>query len=391
MLIVFAVLLGVTIVKAMSELEGESQNQINILLLGFRGEGIDGPYLSDTIILASINPRNDQTTLISIPRDYLWNTESGNDKINQAYSQGLSKNGDHQEAGEQARKAVEQLSGLRIPYFVALDFLGFKKAVDEIGGLDIEIERSFTDSLYPNQTNGYLPSVSFRKGRELMNGERALIFARSRHAEGPEGSDFARSKRQAKIIAAFRDKTKELNILSNSKTIKRLLGIAADHIHTNFEVSKIIRLAKIVKDGEMKIYNQSLVADGVLLCEKVLDDLQYVILPCQGTDQKEIRQHLENIFESPALWQEAATISLQNAGTDGSRYDSIKGLLIKSGITVYENTYRGLPLSKSVLYQVNDKPATRIYIEEILDVKSQIKPEKLNSNADFILIVGSER
>lgn len=391
MLIVFAVLLGVTIVKAMSELEGESQNQINILLLGFRGEGIDGPYLSDTMILASINPRDQQTTLVSIPRDYLWNTKSGNNKINAAYSQGLSKNGSHQEAGEQARKAVEQLSGLRIPYFIALDFRGFKKAVDEIGGLDIEIERSFTDSLYPNQTNGYLPPVSFKKGHELMNGERALVFARSRHAEGPEGSDFARSKRQAKIIAAFRDKTKELNILGDSKTIKRLLEIATDHIHTNIEASKIIRLAKIAKQGDMKIYNQSLVADETLLCEKVLDDLQYVILPCQGIGQKEIRRYLENIFDNPALWQEAATVSLQNAGTTDARYGQVKDLLVKSGITVYENTYRGLPLTKSVLYQVNDKPETRTYIEEVLDIKSQIKPEKLNSNADFILIIGSER
>lgn len=388
-LLMLLLLLGVIIVKARSELQGESENRINILLLGFRGEGTDGPYLSDTIILASINPRNNQSTLISIPRDYLWSTDNGNKKINTAYSQGLGQNRNHQAAGEQARKAVEQLSGLKIPYFVALDFRGFKQAVDEIGGLDIEIERSFTDSLYPNQSNGYLPRVSFKQGHELMDGERALIFARSRHAEGPEGSDFARSKRQAKIIEAFREKTKKLKILENPKTINKLVRIAAGHIHTNLEASELVRLAKILKEGQMKVYNQSLIVDEILLCEKILDDLQYVILPCPGTNQDDIQKYFDNVFKNPNIWQEQASVSLQNAGTQDAVYENIKTLLIAGGITVYENTYRGLPLTKSVLYQIGDKPETRQYIEGHLGVRSQDKPEKLNSNADFIIIVGN--
>ena len=188
-------------------LVGEDLGQINILLLGVGGEGHDGPFLTDTMILAQIRPDIGQVALTSIPRDYLVNLPDniGARKINSAFAEGLARYEDYDIGGRFARLAVEKMSGLKIPYFAVMDFEGFEKAIDEIDGLDIFVERTFTDATFPNGKQGYLPPITFEQGWQNFSGEKALQFVRSRHASGIEGSDFARSQRQQKIIQAFKE------------------------------------------------------------------------------------------------------------------------------------------------------------------------------------------
>ena len=103
--------------------------------------------------------------------------------------------------------------GIPIHYNVTINFEVFKQIVDTLGGIDVEIENTFTDSEYPIEgkeddpviANRY-ETVTFTKGLEKMNGERALKYVRSRHGDGAEGTDFARSKRQQKVILAIKDK-----------------------------------------------------------------------------------------------------------------------------------------------------------------------------------------
>ena len=210
----------------------ENNGLTNVLLLGIGGGTHDGPDLTDTIILASINWKKNTVTLVSVPRD-LWVPQiSGSlKKINEAYTEG---------GLTEAKSIVENVTGQPIDYAVRLDFQGFVDAINQIGGVDVTVMHTLDDYNYPisgleDDTCGHSPTdlqafnasesssltpeldtfnffscrfkhLHFDPGLQHMDGETALEFARSRHGVGSEGTDFARSARQQLIIEAVRNK-----------------------------------------------------------------------------------------------------------------------------------------------------------------------------------------
>ncbi len=374
------------IFSSRSELLGANNDRINILLLGYGGIGHDGSYLTDTIILATLKPSTNEVVLSSIPRDYLW--ENGRAKINFAFANAYEKTQDYNKAGMEAIKAVEEITGETIPYYTSIDFTGFEKAVDEVGGLDINIENTFTDSEYPDNKYGYLPALTFTKGSEHMNGIRALQFARSRHGNNQEDSDFARSKRQALIISAFKNKIINLNLFSNASKINGLVDIFADHAHTNLNPNELIALSKLTKDKESKITSQSLDLETGIVCSEIREIEGYVLTPCPGISKNHVKDFFKNAFIQAEIRAEKPEIILENAGTDTALYISTKIQLTQLGAIIYEAPYKGLPLRKSVIYQINNKPATIRYLEGKLGVKTQQKPATMKAEADLVIIIG---
>ena len=378
-----------------TSLIGESEGQINILILGYGGPEHDGPYLTDSIIIASIKPDTKEVLLSTLPRDYLWDEYPVVTKINAAYSTGYFKNESHAEAGQMAIEAVEEVTGLEIPYFASVDFTGFEKAVDRLGGLDIYVDNTFTDPIFPNdETKGYLGPLTFKQGWETMNGKRALQFARSRHAVGIEASDFARSRRQAKIIQAFKDKALELNLVSNSDKVNDLLVILSEHFHTNLEPGELLHLGKLMRSGEATIRSQSLDEATGLVCGGFLgleeEQRQYVLTLCADVTKTDVKNFFKYGFEFAALRGEQTSAILEQGGSNTELYNQIKDKLNQAGITVYEVTYKGLPIQRSVLYTVEDFPATETYLEELLKTTSQPLPSQLKASSDFVIIVGEE-
>jgi len=189
-------------------------NQVNILLLGIAGDNHDGPNLSDSIIVANYNFVTNKITTISIPRDIWSNTLK--DKINSAYAYGEAKK--PKKGGFiLARAEVSAIIGLPIQYAAVIDFDKFKELIDFLGGITVDVENSFTDEKFPvtgkenDNCNGdkelkcRYETISFTKGKTTMNGETSLKFVRSRNAVGNEGTDFAREKRQQKLIDGVKD------------------------------------------------------------------------------------------------------------------------------------------------------------------------------------------
>src|SRR5258708_735105 len=137
----------------------------NILLLGYGGGNHDGPYLTDSIIIAHIDPMQNKVLVISVPRD-IWVKipTSGTDttylKINAAYEIGLDDQ-DYPDKQSQfkgaaggsnlAKYVIGQVTGMPIKYFIGVDFAGFVKTIDAIGGVDIDVETAFDDPQYPNE------------------------------------------------------------------------------------------------------------------------------------------------------------------------------------------------------------------------------------------------
>jgi polyisoprenyl-teichoic acid--peptidoglycan teichoic acid transferase len=260
----------------------KSDGSVNILLLGIGGGAHDGTNLSDTIIFASINQAKNKISLVSIPRD-LWIsniTDGHGGRVNEAY-----------EDGEQIRKGgglvlaeavISKVVGQPIDYGVRVDFAGFVKAVDTVGGLDVAVDNTFDDYIYPiegreasscgrNDTDiqaftqtasasaeqnlaMFFPCryqhIHFDQGLNHMTGVEVLEFVRSRHAVGSEGTDFARSVRQQKVIKAFKDKILSLGILLNPGKVMDLYDVLKSSIDTDIsqnEFDDFIRLANKVK------------------------------------------------------------------------------------------------------------------------------------------------
>lgn len=269
-------------VKKEIELKQEKQETINILLLGIGGGTHDGPNLTDTIILASLNPEKKDVNMFSIPRD-LWVPEL-EERINTAYADGEEKK---RGGGLLLSKAVvEKVTGQPVDYVFVIDFTGFEKAIDFMGGVDVDVARSFDDYEYPvagkeNDLCGRdeeeietlasesatldlvevfpcrYKHISFKKGLQKMDGKTALEFVRSRHAKGVEGTDFARSQRQQTVISAVRKKALSLGILLNPVKVNGLANIVKEHINTDIKIEEyddFIKLARKMEDATVKNY-----------------------------------------------------------------------------------------------------------------------------------------
>lgn len=271
-----------TTVQKQIKLKETPEKKINLLLLGVGGGTHDGPDLTDTIIFASVDPLAKRVTLVSLPRD-LWVPEL-HAKVNSAYT--FAK--DNQPGRELAytKKLIGNILGQQIDYAVRIDFGGFVKAVDIAGGLDIKVDRTFDDYQYPitgkedsscGLTETQIASLSaeiasgsasesesfpcryehlhFTKGQTHMDGETALKYVRSRHALGPEGSDFARSKRQEKVISGFRAKIFSAGTILNPVKFVNLLTTLKDSIKTDIqqsEYSDFVNLAEYMKGAKIQ-------------------------------------------------------------------------------------------------------------------------------------------
>lgn len=382
-----------------TKLVGEDMGQINILLLGIGGEGHDGPYLTDTMILAQIRPDTGQVSLTSIPRDYLANLPQGvgQRKINDAFSEGYVKHRDWNEGGQWALAAVQNLSGLKIPYFAVVDFSGFEQAVNKVGGVDVHIDRTFTDYSYPDSGTGYLPPLTFTEGWEHMDGTRALEFTRSRHAAGPEGSDFARSVRQQKIIEAFKTKVINLNLITDSGKINSLLSIFADHFHTNINLSEMFRIYQLTKEHQFNdILSLSLDPVTHLICPKILEDTgAYVLVPCEGKTPQDVQNYFKNSFAMGKLYQEKSVIWMANSTRDRNLYTNANAKLEDASLTVWEVPYTLQTFPQTIFYQANPKPATAEFLKNTLNATEVTLPPpgfKVDKNkVDIIVILGESQ
>ncbi|MGZ8563039.1 MAG: LCP family protein [Candidatus Limnocylindria bacterium] len=185
--------------------------RVNVAMFGYGGpEHQGGTYLADSIIILSIDPQTDTTTMIPIPRD-LW-VEGlpelpKNAKINEAFANGYVRGG-VSEAGRAATSVLSEVTGLKIEHWMAIDFTGFKKMVETVGGVTIDNPVAFSytwseDNYRAKNWNG----GSFAAGLITLDGDQALSYARSRYNSVPaESTDFARSVRQQRVLAALRTK-----------------------------------------------------------------------------------------------------------------------------------------------------------------------------------------
>ena len=292
------------------QLTGEENDRVNILLLGMGGAGHDGPYLTDTMMLASVKPSTKQIAFVSIPRD-LVAPESNWQKINSINAYAEQKNPGS--GGEVTSQAMSELLQTPIGYYVRVDFNGFAKIIDELGGIEVNVENTLDDYSYPIEGQEDNPNYYARfehlhidKGLQTMDGALALKYIRSRHALGPEGSDFARSRRQQLVLEAVKNKILSKQTLLNPVTIGKLVNEFSQDVSTNLNIWEMLRLWDLTKNvDQTQIINKVLsnAPDG-LLVDGVGEDGAYILTPRSG-NFGEVRDLVQNIFGSDSPASEA--------------------------------------------------------------------------------------
>ncbi|MDO8499918.1 MAG: LCP family protein [bacterium] len=226
-------------------LEGQSDDRVNILLLGMGGPGHDGPYLTDTNIIISLKPSVNKAAMISVPRDTGVAMKGQIRKINFANALGEAEQAGN--GGEYARQLFSSTFDLDIPYYVRMDFQAFEEIIDAVAGVNIDVPAGFTDTEFPGPKDSY-QTITFDKGLQVMLGVRALQFARSRHGNNGEGSDFARARRQQLILTALKQKLLSIGTYVNPLKIEAIWQSLSNHVTTNLSFGQLMYLASMARD-----------------------------------------------------------------------------------------------------------------------------------------------
>jgi polyisoprenyl-teichoic acid--peptidoglycan teichoic acid transferase len=232
-------------------------SKTNFLIIG-QDYGIN----TDTILIGKLSHTDNKFTLTSLPRDLLIKDKTGDIyKINSIW---------HKQGLEYLNQFLGNELGIKIDYRVKINIDGLAKVIDSLGGIAIEVENAFTDCEYPNQDfSGLLrPCPHFDSGSQNMDSTRALIYARSRKSyDNPsEAIDFARSKRQNKVIEAVIKKIK--NSTPSPSLISNLYSGLSNNLETNLDIISTTRLIQIVtdKDFEQVVAKQNLDFQSEIVC-----------------------------------------------------------------------------------------------------------------------------
>lgn len=232
--------------------EPGDNERINVLLLGSDHRKGQSENLTDTMIVASLDPVGKTVSLVSLPRDLvgipLGNGDTFGPKLNSLMSYADRHKGDFPAGGIRTLEdAVGALLGIPIHYYASLDFTGFIKIVNAVGGVDVDVPNGFDDPTYDGygfEQHGYGTGYSITAGPHHLDGINALAYARSRKAIGE--SDFTRQARQQQILVALRDRVASGGSLLFQ--LPDLLDAVGQTIRTDMPVSRLPALAAMLED-----------------------------------------------------------------------------------------------------------------------------------------------
>ncbi len=278
----------------------------NLVILGKGGDTHEAPDLTDTIIFVSVSKDKSSVDMISLPRD-IWIPELRT-KLNSTYYWGNQK----EEGGGLvlAKSEVEKIAGQPVHYGLVIDFEGFIAVIDILGGIEVDVQRAFTDEKYPivgkedDECDGdpeYLcryETISFEAGKQVMDGETALKFARSRNAQGDSGTDLARAARQQKILNATKDAIVSKEVLLSPKKMLEIRSVLADSVETDIDTSAATVLARYVFNARNNISSHILSEDLLVNPPKsYLYDNLYVFIPKSEGGWDEIHKWVKSVLD----------------------------------------------------------------------------------------------
>lgn len=389
-------------------LKGEPEKRINILLLGMAGKGKPGGELTDTIMIASIDTQSNKVALLSLPRDLYTSVPDSkySAKINSLYKYGLS----NEEGIEPLKKTIEEITSLSINYYLIVNFSGFEKFIDDIGGINVDVQRDIYDAAYPGPNYSY-EIFELKKGFHTLDGATALKYARERH-DDPEG-DFGRAKRQQQVIQSAKNKIFSTQTLLNPFAVSKMIDTLGDNIKTDITLEEIDSFIKLTKNLDTQNINNAVVdawkEDSLLKVSHIFyeNSRAFILVPRIG-NYSEIQELAKNIFDLKVIEKRKNEIKNENpaiglidkTGEYGT-YSKVEKLIKKR--LGFENVQKiraedSFDSEKTLLFDLSqNKPfSADELIKKIpakLDKDTHLLPEKIlneESKYDLIIVLGED-
>lgn len=214
----------------------------NLLIMGYDKRKGETEYRSDTMLLARIDPKQKKIWLLSLPRDYKVTIPGhGTRKLNAAYSFGQEK---------LTIQTVETLTGQKINHYMGVNFNGFKKIIDAMGGIEIDVPSKINDPKADYSRDKHASKID--AGLQTLDGDHALTFVRTRHYVD---ADFSRMKNQQLFFKAVADKAKKMSI----SQMPGLVTSAVPYLSTDMTLLELISTAKDLQGaGSENMYTATL-------------------------------------------------------------------------------------------------------------------------------------
>jgi polyisoprenyl-teichoic acid--peptidoglycan teichoic acid transferase len=373
---------------------------VNLLLVGVDArpdnpqEGVRG----DTLIVVHMDAPGRWASMLAIPRDSQVNVRGvGETKINVAYGSGsanaeaLYGPGTTPEQGGMALAAetVEQFlelpkHGQRIDYVMTINFDGFAKIVDALGGITIDVPKPIVDDAYPTPDFG-TTRVEFKAGPQHMDGATALIYARTRHAD----DDFGRAARQQQVLRAIVDELRGRGIFGKLRLIPQLRDSLHGSVTTTLPIARLDALAGLgwLASGlDPREINQIRLSPET--APNYQEDGSNLIW-----DAGDVSAVVDTFLTRPSEASESATVQVLNGTGINGLAGRVTGQLEKAGFTLL--TAADAPATdvpKTVVYDLKGKPRTSRRVAETLgaELRQGAPPDGVASDAEIVVILGKD-
>lgn len=391
-----------------NKLNGEGDGRINVLMIGKGGEDHPGGELTDTLLVASIDPIQKEAAILSIPRDFYVKAPgtSGYAKINSVYNSAKEAS-DEKDENKIEEEGIKKLSdtvsntlGIPMHYYVMVDFQAYKKVVDIVGGIDITLEEAVYD---PNFDWEYgRNALKLPAGKVHLNGTQALLLGRARGVAGGYGvaTDFDRNENQRKMLIALKEKILSVGTYSNPVKVSQLVSTLGEHVRTNFdstdEIKRLYEISQTIPASSIKSLDL-VTPPNQLVTTSNVGGLSVVIPRAGVGNYKEIQNYIRNTLKDSFLKNESATIGVYN-GTAKSGMASRKAEELRSYgyivTTVADAPTKNYPKTVLVDLSGGSKKYTKRYLEQRLKTTAVTSmPSSSNitpGNVDFVIILGQD-
>ena len=223
-------------------MERDQYNSVNVLLLWYGWETHQGWFLTDSMMVASWNPDENNVTLFSVPRDLYVESPVNHTygRINAIFQQYYNRTKSIEESAMWLAGKLWEMLGLDIPYYATIDFQAFKEIVDMLWWVDVYVTNTINDPKYPADNMIDYDPFYIEAWWQHLDGATALKYARSRHST----SDFARALRQQELIIAIKDKLVASGL--NISTISDLYEQYQSYIQTNVDLQEMVWAAQFL-------------------------------------------------------------------------------------------------------------------------------------------------
>ncbi len=394
-----------------TKLKGEDSGRVNILLAGNSADdaGHNGAQLTDSIMILSVDTKNNTGFMLSVPRD-LWVEIPGfgHAKINEAYVDGetekFNQSGYFGGGMGLLQEVIQDNFGINLNYYGLVDYNALRDMVNAVGGIDFNVQSTDSRGLYDPSvdyvTHG--PLVKLTNGVHTLTGEQALDLARARgDAYGSYGfpkSDFDRTDNQRKELLALRSKILTTGVLANPVKISSLLDAIGGNVQTDFTPSEIHRLYDLVK-GIPSNSIQSIGlndVDGKNLLDSYTSPAgQSALIPALGIDDfTDIESFIKRETSSNLLAREDATIVVLNATDTTGLASKADDALTAKGLNVLSTGDASANQATTSIIDVsnNASPQTKKYLVSTYGNNvTTTNPYGTTYDADYIIILGADQ